>query len=182
MLDNPQTPEQLKLLSAVGGLEAQVQTQLDQQYQQIEIVLKSGKPEALTATQNNEQLPPALKDRLNQLSPAALNNLQTVETTLQQIKASLDQQKPTIVAQAREQALPGALQGLNAAQVEALTRGQALGSEINGAIKQSFAPSITQIYHYVIWLVVAALVLIAVLLPELPLRTTNYTKVVQSFE
>lgn len=182
LLENPQTPEPLKALLEAGALEAQVQTQLDQQYAGIEQALKSGNPQALEALKNNPQTPQALKDQLDQIPAQALSNPQALDAILQQIKDGLNEQKPAIVAQAREKALAGALQGLDTAKADALTQGEKLGAEINGAIKQSFAASITQIYRYAIWLVIAALAIIAFLLPELPLRTTNRNDLPPAFE
>jgi hypothetical protein len=150
-----------------------VQTQIDRQYAQIANALKSGSPQALAALKNNPQVPAALKQRLDQLPPQALKNPQTIATILQQVKSGMDQQKPALVAQARRQALARALAGLDTAKAAALKQGQSIGAQMIQALKQSFATSITRIYLYAIWLVAAAGMLIALALPEIPLRKSN---------
>ncbi|MBC8077091.1 MAG: MFS transporter, partial [Chloroflexales bacterium] len=47
-----------------------------------------------------------------------------------------------------------------------------LGQQFDAAVKQSFATSVTRIYGYTIPLVLLSFVL-ALFLPELPLRTSN---------
>lgn len=173
LLNNVQTPQELRTLLQNGGISGAVQAQLDQQYAAIETALKSGDPRALDALKNTPQTPEALRQRLGQIPPQALNDPRAVDAILQQIKAGLEQQKPAIVAQAREQAVTQALAGLDTAQATAQTQGQTIAAEITAALKQSFATSITSIYLYAIWLIVAALLLIIGWLPEVPLRKTN---------
>jgi hypothetical protein len=118
----------------------------------------------------------AIQNNDPQAQQTLLSNPQTPESVRQLLQAGgLD-------AQAREQALAQALGGLDTAQTEALAQGQQIGAQITDALKVSFANSITQIYRIAIWLVAAALALIAFLLPEIPLRTTNRTDMAQSFE
>ncbi len=57
-------------------------------------------------------------------------------------------------------------------------KARAIGSEIGDALKLSFSNSITQIYSYAIWLVALAFIIVAVFLPEKPLRTTNQPEVI----
>jgi len=59
------------------------------------------------------------------------------------------------------------------AQQAATQQAQATGDDVTAALKLSFANSITKIYFYALWLVAAALLLVALALPELPLRKTN---------
>ena len=182
LLNNPQTPAPLKELLQAGGVEGMVQRQLDARYAQIEELLKSGDPQALAELEQNGQMPPAIRQQLAQLPPGVLQNPKLLDGLLEGIRANLQQQKPAIVAQAREQVLNESFKGLDAAKAEALTRGESLGTQINDAIKQSFAASITQIYRYAIWLVVGALLLIAFGFRETPLQNTNRTEAAPSFE
>jgi len=59
------------------------------------------------------------------------------------------------------------------AQQAVTQQAQAIGDDVTTALKLSFANSITKIYFYALWLVAAALLLVALALPELPLRKTN---------
>jgi EmrB/QacA subfamily drug resistance transporter len=172
LVNNPQTPEQFKTLLQPGGIEAAAQQQLDAQYQQIEAALKSGNPQALETLRNNPQLPAPLKDQLAQIQPQALSNPQAVDQILSDIQSNLTEQKPTIVAQGREQALQSALQGVDAAEANALAQGQSIGVQITEALRQSFATSITQIYFYALFPVIIAF-LLTFAVPEIPLRKTN---------
>lgn len=120
--------------------------------------------------QQRELLTAAIQNNDPQARQTLLNNPQTPE----QLKALL--QGSSLAEPARTQALANVLTGVDAAQAEALLQGQTLATEISAATKQSFAASITAIYRYAIWLVVAALALVALLLPEIPLRKTNQSE------
>jgi EmrB/QacA subfamily drug resistance transporter len=172
LANNPQTPEQFKSLLQPDGVEAAVQQQLDAQYQQIAMALKSGNPQALEALRNNPQLPTPVEQQLSQIQPETLSNPQAVDQILSGIQSGLAEQKPAIVAQAREQALQGALQGVDAAEAGALEQGQSIGAQITEALRQSFATSITQIYFYALFPVIIAF-LLTFAVPEIPLRKTN---------
>lgn len=95
--------------------------------------------------------------------------------TPEQLKALLQNQQ--IPAAARQQALDATLVQLDSAEQAAETQGRSLGTQISQALKQSFTNSITRIYSYALWLVVAALILVVFFLPEKPLRTTNRPEV-----
>jgi EmrB/QacA subfamily drug resistance transporter len=62
---------------------------------------------------------------------------------------------------------------LDAAEQRAQQEGRDLGQRVTDAVKLSFATSITSIYFYAIWLAIAALILIVLGLPEIPLRKSN---------
>jgi EmrB/QacA subfamily drug resistance transporter len=172
LIQNPQTPEQFKDLLRAGGIEASVQHQIDAQYQRIETALKSGNLQAVVTLTNDPQLPAPIKERLQEIQPATLNNPQAVDQILSQIRTGLEQQKPALVAQTREQALNVALQTVAAAEANALQEGQSIGSQMTAALRQSFATSITQIYFYALFPVIAAF-LLTFAIPEIPLRKTN---------
>jgi EmrB/QacA subfamily drug resistance transporter len=173
LLANPQTPVQLKPLLQPGGVDTTVQAQLDAQYAKIAAALKSGNPAALDALKNDPQAPAQLKQALSRIPAAALGNPQAVDGILRQVKSGLDSQKPAIAASVRQQALQGALAGLDTAEDKALEQGQSIGARIQHALKQSFATSITRIYFYSIFLVLGALAFVLAGLPEIPLRKTN---------
>lgn len=105
--------------------------------------------------------------------PQAVAALQGSAATPAQLKALLGSAGSDLPLPARERILREVLTQLDAAESEALGQGQALGAEITQAIRVSFATSITRIYWYAIWLIVAAFLLIALALPELPLRKSN---------
>jgi hypothetical protein len=74
---------------------------------------------------------------------------------------------------ANPQALAQAEAALDAAERQAQQEGRVVGQRVEGAVKQSLAASITSIYFYAIWLAIAALTLIVLWLPEIPLRKSN---------
>lgn len=90
------------------------------------------------------------------------------EETLPEVKAVLQSSNA-----ANQQALAQANAALDKAQQTAQQEGTAFGTELTQALKTSFANSVSRIYFYAIFLAVAALILIAFGLPELPLRKTN---------
>ncbi len=72
----------------------------------------------------------------------------------------------------RSQQLNQALQLIDAAKGQAVQAAQGQGQQVQVAVKQAFATSITSIYRYVIGLIAIAL-LVGFALPELPLRKSN---------
>lgn len=127
----------------------EVQNQFAQQRTLITAALQQNDPQAANALIANPQTPAQLKDVLQASVAGKLS------------------------PEAHEQALQGALAGLDAAEQQALNDSQRIADQIAQAIKQSFATAVTRIYWYCIWLVVIAVVVIGLLLPEIPLRTSN---------
>jgi hypothetical protein len=80
-------------------------------------------------------------------------------------------------AAADTQALAQVDAALDAAEQQAREEGRQAGQRVEGAVKQSLATSITSIYFYAIWLAIAALALIVLWLPEIPLRKSNRIEV-----
>lgn len=70
-------------------------------------------------------------------------------------------------------ALDQALALVDQAQAALVTEAQQLATAVTAAVRLSFANSITRIYSYAVWLVVVAALLVAIWLPELPLRKSN---------
>jgi EmrB/QacA subfamily drug resistance transporter len=104
----------------------------------------------------------------------AIATLQADPRTPEQLKQLLG--NSAVPAAAREQALTAALAQLDTAEQAARAEATSIGARIMQAVKLSFTNSITRIYSYAIWLVLAALLLVAFLLPEKPLRKTNRTE------
>ncbi|HEY3365600.1 MAG TPA: MDR family MFS transporter [Symbiobacteriaceae bacterium] len=166
---NPLTPEQMKPLLMPGALDAMVGQQMDAQFAQLEAALKSGNPDALKAILANPQTPDGLKQGLAMLPPEGLKNPQALAGLLAQAKQQMAGQKAAAVAAAREQALKGALAGLDQAEATAVQQGQSLGVKIARTLKETFAAAVTPVYR--IAMVVAGLAfVIMLLLPEIPLR------------
>ncbi|MBX0329618.1 MFS transporter [Oscillochloris sp. ZM17-4] len=105
--------------------------------------IRDGDPAAIAALKANAQTPPEL-----------LQLLDTVDA---------------LPAAARDQALAGALQGLDQAQATAIAQGEKIGGEISLAVKHAFTESIASIYRYASVLAIIALIL-SFFVPELPLR------------
>lgn len=74
--------------------------------------------------------------------------------------------------------LEQALAIVDQAQKQVSTQAQALATQVTAALRLSFANSITSIYFYALWLVLAAFLLIVFGLPELPLRRSNRSETV----
>src|SRR5262249_29955574 len=77
------------------------------------------------------------------------------------------------VAAGQKVPLDQALALVDQTQRQAATQAQTVAGQVTEAMRLSFANSITRIYFYTVWLVVAAFLLIIFGLPELPLRKTN---------
>ena len=172
LLANPQTPAQLKTTLQAGGIKAAVDQQLSQTKQAIATALQSGKPEALQALITNPQTPDQLKQALGKIPPAALKNPKAVQGIIDQVNSGIDSQEPQAVQQATAAALTQVNTALDKARSDALAQGSTLGKEVTLAIKQAFVTSVTTIYGYTIPLVILAFIL-ALFVPEIPLRTTN---------
>lgn len=102
--------------------------------------------------------------------PAAVQALLDNPQTPSQLRALL--KAGGVPAAAREQALIELNDALDLAEAEALAQGQALGQAVDTGVKQAFTDSVTQIYWYTLPLVALAFV-IALFIPEMPLRRTN---------
>ena len=109
----------------------------------------------------------AIRDDDLRARAALLENPQTPP----RVKEMLD--APAIPAEQREQALESLLRGLDTAEAQALDQGQSLAGQVGQVLRQAFAASITRIYFYAIFPIGVAFLLLAVGLPEIPLRTTN---------
>ncbi len=69
--------------------------------------------------------------------------------------------------------LEEALAIVDRSQQELAEQAHTLGEQVTAAVRSAFAVSITKIYFYSLWLVAIALLLVAIWLPELPLRKSN---------
>lgn len=105
---------------------------------------------------------------------AARAELLASAATPQQVKTLL--QTPANLD--RSQQLTEALSAIDAAGLAAVQNGRAQGEAAQTAVKQAFADSITRIFLFVIGLIAAALV-VALALPEIPLRTSNSDEAVE---
>jgi len=101
--------------------------------------------------------------------PAAIQALLDNPQTPAELKHML---QAGIPASAREQALAQVNAGLDTAEANALITGRQLGQELNAGVKNAFTDSVVQLYWYAIPLVLLAFV-IALFIPELPLRRSN---------
>lgn len=139
LLANPMLPVEVKRIVTPGGLEAQVQKELDAQYDKIARTLKSGKPNALTVLQADKSLPAELRSALGQILPNALKNPQFVTALLAQMRQEMNAAKPAALAQAREETLRQALAAMDVKEQEMLAQGAAAQAQIPGQIRQAFA-------------------------------------------
>jgi EmrB/QacA subfamily drug resistance transporter len=108
---------------------------------------------------------------------AARAQLVSNPETLPEVKAQLQASDG-----ADPQALARASQALDAEEQQVRQEAQVAAQRVITAIKQSYATSITRIYFYAIWLTAAALLAIALWLPEIPLRKSNRAEAPPVFE
>ncbi len=97
----------------------------------------------------------------------AVATLLASPTTAPQLKEILQQDPATFPS------LADALAIVDSSQQEIAAQAHVLGEQVTTAVWSAFAVSITKIYFYSLWLVAAALLLVAIWLPELPLRKSN---------
>jgi hypothetical protein len=181
LLASPQTPSQLRELLQAGGIAAQVDAQIAAQKTAIAAALRSGKPEALKALIDDPRTPQQLKDALAQIPPQALKNPQAADSIVAKIGAAMDAQKPALVQRIADETLAKVNSSLDTAEADALAKGAEIGREVDAAIKRAFTDSVTQIYWYAIPLVLVAFVL-ALFIPELPLRRSNSAAAMPALE
>jgi EmrB/QacA subfamily drug resistance transporter len=136
-------------ISIAERIDQSIAAQFDEQRALLTKAIRDDDAAAKQALLANPQTPPQLREALGAGIPAA----------------------------ARESALAQALAGLDQAESAALAQGAEIGREVDGAVKNAFTDSVTQIYWYAIPLVLVAFVL-ALFIPELPLRKTNNVPVV----
>jgi hypothetical protein len=131
-------------VSIENQIEQRIKAQFDEQRALIAKAIRDDDPAAKQALLANPQTPAQLREALQAGIPATAR-----EQVLEQVNAGLDQ-----------------------AEASALAQGEQIGGQVSGAIKQAFTDSVTGIYWYAIPLVLVAFVL-ALFIPELPLRRTN---------
>jgi EmrB/QacA subfamily drug resistance transporter len=91
--------------------------------------------------------------------------------TLPEIKAQVEQS-----AGADPQGLAEANKAIAEAEKEVQQSAHSLGQRLSGAVRLSYAVSITRIYIYAFWLAILALVVLVLWLPEIPLARHSHTE------
>lgn len=160
LAQSPNTPAAFKEQFAQGSIQAG----FARTYTLVEQAVNSGNAQAVAGLARNPQLPAPLRAQLAQISAPALANPQSRAQILAGIRAGLDAAQ----AQTVQQALRGALNGLDTAEQSAIATSKTVGSLSARAFKVSFANTISRIYLWSI--LVAALALLATLpMPNLTL-------------
>jgi EmrB/QacA subfamily drug resistance transporter len=172
LLENPQTPAQLRSALQGGGIAASIKKGFDAQYNAIAGVIQSGNPQAFQALLTNPQLPTALKANLQRIPPQALANPQARAQILTQIKSGLNAAQQQAITQATNAALAGATSGLATAKAQAIKTTSETIDKVSTAIKEAFTIAISQVYRIGFVITVLGL-LITLFLPQLVLRKTN---------
>lgn len=103
-------------------------------------------------------------------------NAQVRETLL--ANSTTEPALKTLLTTSETPELEQALGIVDQAQPQMSTQAQAVADQVTGALRLSFANSITSSYFYALWPVLAAFLLIVFWLPELPLRRSNRTETV----
>jgi len=91
--------------------------------------------------------------------------------TLPEIKAQVQHS-----AGADPQGLVRVNQAIAAAEQQVEQTAHSISQRLNGAVRISYAVSITRIYMYAFWLAILALVMIILWLPEIPLSRHSHTE------
>jgi hypothetical protein len=91
--------------------------------------------------------------------------------TLPDIKAQVQHS-----AGADPQGLARANQAIAAAEQQLEQTAHSISQRLNGAVKSSYAVSITRIYVYAFWLAILALAIVTVWLPEIPLSRHSHAE------
>ena len=145
-------------------IDARIHDAFDQQYQEIEQALSSGNPAAIRALAENPAIPQEFRDRLSAMIPMPpVGSTDTDSATAAGEPAAagaspaasipLDRVLPVIRDQINQQA-------------------DQVAETVLGLVKGAFADAVTRIYFYSIF-VLAIGFIIALFVPELPLRKTN---------
>ncbi len=169
------------LQPVISELPAAVQAQFDASKMRQNVASEGGGEQASIDERINAQVKQQFDSQRALLTAALRDNDAQAIATLKADPRMPDQLKQllgnsAVPAAVREQALTAALGQLDTAEQQALADAQTLAGKITRALKLSFTNSITRIYSYAIWLVLGAFLLVAFLLPEKPLRTTNRTE------
>ncbi|MFC4425700.1 MDR family MFS transporter [Deinococcus navajonensis] len=143
-----------------GGVAEGVRNGLAQTYAAIEAAVNSGDAARVKAVAASPQLPAPLRQRLSALPAPALQNPQARAQILAGIKQGLDASAPEVARQAEQQALQGALKGLNDGEKIALASAR--------AAKVAFAETVAHIYLYCIGVAFLAF-LATLMMPNLPI-------------
>ena len=169
VLENPQTPAQLKAVLEAGGIAASVKRGFTAQFVAISSVVNSGNAAAWQALLQNPQLPAPLRANLARIPAQAIQNPQARAGILAQIKTGLDGAQAGAITAATNAALQGATGGLETAKQSVLTQVSTTVDKVGVAFKTVLTDGITLIYK--IGIIVAILAFfITMALPELPLR------------
>ncbi len=188
LLKNPQIPSQLKKTLEAGGIAAQVRQNLDATYTLIETAMNAEKPkEALAALAKNPNIPTPIKAQLTSIPAAVLTYPERRSAILVQTRQSLNAATPQVVSGAINEALAAIAKnqpqpktvaaGIYQSSLKSLERNKITILEtidkVGTAFKSVLTDSITTIYKLGI-LVAFVAFLLTLILPEIPLRKSNF--------
>jgi EmrB/QacA subfamily drug resistance transporter len=157
LLNNPQIPTEQKTRLEQGSPSAILNTL----YTQIETAIKNKDSEALSVILDNSPLPTTAKTGITLGSEAAILSPKATDAFLAQIKTQFDQQAKDLTDEA-----------LTTIRTQMNTQAETLTTEIIQTLKQGFATAISKIYWYLLFVVLAGLI-VALFIPQLELRKTN---------
>ncbi len=165
LLNNDQTPQQLRDTLEAGGIKASITKAFDLQYQSIAKVINSGNAQAFAALKADPKLPEGLRKGLSFVPVQALQSQAGREQVLARLKSTLDSQIPAVAATALTKALEGSNKALDTAKVQTAST----IDKVALAFKQSLTDSITALYKVAIGIVLLAWI-VTFLMPEAPMR------------
>lgn len=158
LLNNPQIPAEQKTQLEQGS-PTMVMNKL---YSNIETAIKNNDNKAIETLLASSQLPAPAKAGITLGSQAAMQSPQAADAFLTQIKTQFETQSSEITEQA-----------LTEIRTQMNTQAQTLTAQITQTLKEAFAKAITSIYRYLMFVVIAGLIMSA-FIPQLELRKSNH--------
>jgi EmrB/QacA subfamily drug resistance transporter len=160
----PLLDERVRSVVDAGGIGKAIGAGFDATQAAIEQALQQG-PEGLAALLADPSLPPPVKERLASVPPAALASPEARAGILAGVTQGLAEARAAAIGGARTAALTAAKKGLDDGERTAVDAVDKMAR----ALKEAFTDATARVYFIAIFFALAGL-LVALFLPELPLR------------
>ena len=163
VLADTRLPEPIKAPLREGGLRARIHDQLEARADALEAQLSEGE-DGRDRLLKDPLLGNSIKEQLANVPPRALQDPEAMRTVVRLFRASIMAREDAMVSGAIQAALAQIHTGMQ-------TYATQLVQQIDSGTKEAFADSITHMLDRALWIVVAGVLLI-LLIPEIPLRST----------
>lgn len=165
-------PKEFQAMVEPGALEAVVERQAQARLKVLDEAARAHDVASWKSIADDPATPPAVHDTLTQVDLASLKDDAARAAFLESLKPGIAEGKPLMMKAANERLYKRAMEGIDAVEKGAVVEAINTGEELDGAVKKSFAHSVTTIYRMSVPLVLLALLLMF-FVKELPLRKTN---------